>query len=79
MVERVNAGDEHWRTQAFDLAHDPLEAKDVFDAADRRQSTLAGELEAYKRRLVDGYARTQGAERPTGAALEKLRELGYAR
>jgi arylsulfatase A-like enzyme len=79
VVEQVNAGEEAWRTQAFDLGRDPHARRDVFDGADRRHSELAGELEAYKQRLVEAYARTQGAELPTEEALARLRELGYAR
>jgi len=78
-VELVNTGEESWRTQAFDLGRDPLGRVDVFERSDRRHSELAGELEAYKRRLVEAYERTQGAELPTEEALERLRELGYAR
>jgi arylsulfatase A-like enzyme len=79
VVERVNAGEEAWRTQAFDLARDPLARHDLFDPSDRRHSELAGALEAYKQRLVEAYARTQGAELPAEEALARLRELGYAR
>ena len=79
VVEHVNAGEETWRTQAFDLARDPLERHDLFDPADPRQSALAGMLVGYKQRLVDAYARTQGTEEPAEEALARLRELGYAR
>jgi arylsulfatase A-like enzyme len=79
VVKRVNTGGEVWQTQAFDLGSDPLELEERFDAADPRQQELVEALEAYKRRLVEGYARTQGAEVPADEALEKLRELGYAR
>ena len=78
-VEQVNAGEETWRTQAFDLARDPLERHDLFDPADKRHTELAGALAAYKQRLVDAFARTQGSEQPTEEALARLRELGYAR
>jgi arylsulfatase A-like enzyme len=77
VVEQVNAGEESWRTQAFDLARDPLERQDLFDAKDARQSELAGKLAGYKQRLVEAYARTQGAEAQTPEALDRLRELGY--
>jgi arylsulfatase A-like enzyme len=79
VVKRVNTGGEVWQTQAFDLARDPLELEDRFDPTDRRQGELVAALEAYKRRLVEGYLRTQGAEEPVDEAVQRLRELGYAR
>lgn len=77
VVQRVNTGAEHWQLEAYDLAEDPLQLENRFDPADARQQKLVEALEAYRARLVAAFARS---EQPVDAeALERMRELGYAR
>lgn len=79
VVKHLNTGGETWRTQAFDLAADPLELHDLHDPADPRQRELVAALAAYRERLIAGYHRTQGLETPDEDDLQRLRDLGYAR
>ncbi len=74
-----NLDGERWGFQVFDLATDPFELVDLARADDARQAAMRAELEAYKRRLVEGYARSRIDERAGDESLERLRELGYAR
>ena len=74
-----NLDGERFGFQVFDLARDPFELHDLAAAGDPAQSAMRAELERYKRRLVEGFARAGLAERAGANALERLRGLGYAR
>ena len=74
-VKLRNLDGKRWGLQAFDLAADPAEERDLFDPADPLHAELAVELERYKARLVAGFA---GASTDTPEnALELLEGLGY--
>jgi arylsulfatase A-like enzyme len=63
-----------WRFEAYDLAADPHETRDLFDPADPEHRRRAGELDAYQARLLRGpYSRT----RLSAEDIEKLTALGY--
>ena len=70
-----NLDGERWGTQLFDLAADPFEEHDVFDAANEEHAAMAKRLEAYKARLVERFG-ARSMERPEDV-LDRLRELGY--
>lgn len=71
-----------WKLEAFDLAEDPLESRDIFDPTDPRHRTIADELRKYKAELVGAFHQFE-RERAVELAvdreerLEALRSLGY--
>jgi arylsulfatase A-like enzyme len=72
--------DGDFRFEAFDLATDPGELRDLFDSSDPEQRGAAAELAAYKERLVAGFrGRARRAPLPAGAEERMLRSLGYIR
>jgi hypothetical protein len=70
-----------WRVSVYDLATDPTESRDLFDAGDSRHAARAADLRAYKAHLVERYeaGRLRERERLLGAdaEAEALRALGY--
>jgi arylsulfatase A-like enzyme len=63
-----------WRFEAYDLAADPQETRNLFDPGDPEHRRRAGELDAYQARLLRGpYSRT----RLSAEDIEKLTALGY--
>jgi arylsulfatase A-like enzyme len=70
-----NLDGERWGTQLFNLAQDPWEEHDLFDAADPAHVEMARRLEEYKQRLVRafGSARLQAP----ADAVERLKDMGY--
>jgi arylsulfatase A-like enzyme len=63
-----------WRFEAYDLATDPHETRDLFDARDPEHRRMGRALDAYQARLLRGpYSRT----RLTAEDIEKLTALGY--
>jgi arylsulfatase A-like enzyme len=68
-----------WGFQVFDLARDPWEARDLADEHDPEQAEMRRALEAYKRRLVEGFERAGIEERADVDAMQRLRGLGYAK
>ena len=82
---RVRAGDmvfkyrnldgERWGFQAYDLAVDPREERDLFDPSDPDHAAMAARLRGYKALLVErhGQASTEAPE----DALDRLKDLGY--
>ena len=72
-------GDEaQWVVQAFDLAADPEERVDRFDAQDPHHAEMAAELERYKQRLAWGFLRREAGSE-SAEALELLKKIGYLR
>ena len=65
-----------WETPVYDLATDPAETIDIFNAADRRHQELLRRLHAYKARIVE-QARNAESTVPAKRSVELLRELGY--
>ena len=74
---RYLGADEGFTYEAFDLATDPGERTNVFDAENARHRELADELKQYKLRLVDGYYQNNASTLPRGEADARLRALGY--
>jgi len=73
---------ETWTLEAFDLATDPTESRDIFDPADPRHRAVADELRKYKAELVADFhqfERTRAVELAVDKEerLESLRSLGY--
>lgn len=73
---------ETWTLSAFDLATDPTESRDVFDAADPLHREVADQLRDYKADMVADfhqYERTRAVELAVDKEerLESLRSLGY--
>jgi len=64
---------------AFDLAQDPREEDDLYDAQNDLHRRLAAELERYKARLIEGFRRSRSLGREEQDALERLRDIGYVR
>jgi arylsulfatase A-like enzyme len=63
-----------WSYEAYDLAADPQETRNLFDPQDPGHRSMAGELDAYQRRLLRGpWARTE----LTPEDVERLTALGY--
>ena len=50
-----NLGADTWSVQAFDLASDPSETRDVFNAADPAHADMGARAEQYKRQLERSY------------------------
>jgi arylsulfatase A-like enzyme len=69
-----------WGFQMFDLAQDPTESVNLFDANDPAHASMAGELRAYKARLAESHS---AAGRRGVVLREKdaaaMRQLGYIR
>jgi arylsulfatase A-like enzyme len=70
-----NLDGERWGVQLFDLAADPWEERDLFDAANQEHAEMARRLEAYKARLVERFG-ARSTERPENA-LDILQSTGY--
>lgn len=72
-----------WRLQVFDLAADPREERDLFDAASAEHAALRADLEAYRERLAQACdARPPGNGAPESlerGRMKVLRDLGYVR
>ncbi len=71
-----------WIVEVFDLASDPEERTNLYDATNPTHTEMKARLLDYKQRLVAGFESTAGGERrrsgrPLEADLEALRELGY--
>jgi arylsulfatase A-like enzyme len=64
-----------FRTFAYDVAADPAESRDVFDAADPRHAERARELAEYKARLVAACTGEGGLSQQE--ILKRLEGLGY--
>jgi arylsulfatase A-like enzyme len=74
--------DGEWRFEAFDLATDPTEERNIYDPADPALRAMVERLRRYKVELMRAYAEWQ--ERRGTAAdglseedLRRLRSLGY--
>lgn len=61
----------------FDLASDPEERQDLFDAANPEHQAMQARLEAYKARLVEGNERMQAKRLAEERAQRALKQLGY--
>ena len=78
-LRRSRIDPDDWRLSAFEHAHDPQEAHDVFDAKDPRQAALAAELERYRARLLEAHGRERTNGLDEASELERLRSIGYVR
>ncbi len=69
-----------WGIQVFDLAVDPGETTNLYDPDDPRHAEMAGQLAAYKSRLVASPGPAGRVDRPRLPEQEEaelLRGLGY--
>ncbi len=77
----VNREADGWRVELFDLAADPRERVNLFDAGNATHREMGEALRAYKGRLVARYAERSSTEAsrllPEAEEAEILRELGY--
>jgi arylsulfatase A-like enzyme len=76
-VRRRTGETGQWRTEAFDLAADPVAIHDIFDPGDEVHRELKKELESYKERLVERHERLRLPPLPKEESAERLRSLGY--
>lgn len=68
--------------EAFDLAADPKETRNIFDAEDARQRRLVEQLGRYRKILIDAHVdprkkRPEGSQPDEATMIEQLRALGY--
>ena len=65
--------------ELYDLKADAGLTRDLFDANNPRDTRMVAELAAYKRRLVDAYAKGASGRTPLSETevQERLRSLGY--
>ena len=70
-----NLDGETWGGQAFDLASDPHEFRDLFDPRDPDHAKAIESLRAYKDMLVERFGATT-LDAPEDA-LKRLQDLGY--
>jgi arylsulfatase A-like enzyme len=67
-----------WTEEAYDLAADPHEARNVFDPRSPRDQAAMAELRRYKETLADAYRHGARAIDPAREdQIERLRSLGY--
>ncbi len=76
-----NLDGETWGMQVFDLATDPGETSNLFDASNPTHVAMQDVLLRYKARLVEGFALRWNPGGAPGAAEshEALKKLGYVR
>lgn len=65
-----------WRMSAYDLATDPGESRDVFDAKKPLHTEMSDQLKTYKAHLVAAAADFRDNVQ-SSSAVELLRSLGY--
>jgi len=70
-------GQGHFRYEVFDLATDPEERENLFDPENPTHREMVARLQAYRRRLVDGYFAHNAGELSREEADRRLRDLGY--
>jgi arylsulfatase A-like enzyme len=68
--------------EAFDLAADPKETRNIFDAEDARQRGLVEQLGRYRKILIDAHVDPrkkppEGSQPDEATMVEQLRALGY--
>ncbi len=71
---------DRWGIQVFDLAVDPGETTNLYDPEDPGHAEMAGQLAAYKTRLVASPGppgRDDRKQLPEREEAELLRALGY--
>jgi arylsulfatase A-like enzyme len=67
-----------WTEEAYDLAADPHEARNVYDPRSPRDQAAMAELRRYKERLTAAYRHGSTAADPSREEqIERLRSLGY--
>jgi arylsulfatase A-like enzyme len=74
--------DGEWRFEAYDLATDPAEERDIYDPADPSLRSMTERLRRYKVDLMEAYAdwqelRGTPADGLSEEDLRRLRSLGY--
>lgn len=67
-------GEAHWAREVYDLANDPTETTNLYEAGNAEQERVFGYLESYKHRLIDHYTDHDLSPEETE---EHLRGLGY--
>ena len=72
----------HFFYEAFDLATDPKETRNIFDPEDRRQKELVDQLDGYRKFLMDSHVdprkkQSEGSQPDEDTLIEQLRALGY--
>jgi arylsulfatase A-like enzyme len=68
--------------EAFDLAADPTETRNIFDAEDAKQRRLVEQLGRYRQILIDAHVDPrekdpEGSQPDEATLIEQLRTLGY--
>ena len=85
VVKYERNSDGRFSFRSFDLTTDPEESRDVFDADDPRQRSLASKLKDYRTVLIQSFENWESARRNSGNLLpdedaaRRLRSLGYIR
>lgn len=78
VVKLRNLDGTQWGIEAFDLASDPQERRNLYEPGDPKQEALVSELRAYKDRLARTHAPADAAL-PKEEQLRRLQSLGYVR
>ena len=68
--------------EAFDVAIDPKETRNIFDAEDGRQRELIEQLHRYRKILIDAHVdpretAPEGSQPDEATLIKQLRALGY--
>jgi len=68
--------------EAFDLAADPKETRNIFDAKDPKQRRLVEQLDRYRKILIDAHVdprkkAPEGSQPDQATLIKQLRALGY--
>jgi arylsulfatase A-like enzyme len=68
--------------EAFDVATDPMETRNIFDTKDTRQRELVEQLDRYRKILIDAHVDPrekphEGSQPDEATLIKQLRALGY--
>jgi arylsulfatase A-like enzyme len=76
---RLRSLDGHFALEAFDLASDPAQTRDLYRTDSARHADAGERLERYKAHLVASYSHEEAkaASLPDDEEAEALRSLGY--
>jgi len=69
--------DDSWYHSVYDLARDPEERNDLFDAKDPAQREILELLDQYKEEMTNAGYTAQARGVPRAKAIEMLRSMGY--
>jgi hypothetical protein len=66
-----------WSVSKYDLAKDPTETNDIFDASDSADQAMVERINAYKEEMMEHAYKSEMGAMPRPKAIEMLRSLGY--